>query len=57
MSVQRGKIIFTGSFLGFFIKSLSLMALSVLTVGIAFPYYVYWSCKYFVNNLEIEIES
>lgn len=48
------KIQFTGNFFEFFFISLLLLILSVITVGIATPYWVYWSSKYFFTNLEVE---
>ena len=55
MPASRGKIIFTGSFGEYFFTSLGLLVISVLTFGLALPYYVYWSFKYFFEHLEIEI--
>lgn len=48
------KITFTGSFGEYFIMSLGLLVLSVITCGIALPYWLYWSYKYFVTHLELE---
>jgi uncharacterized membrane protein YjgN (DUF898 family) len=48
------RIHFTGSFFEYFIMSLGLLVLSVITVGIALPYWVYWSYKYFFTKLEID---
>lgn len=48
------KIVFTGSFLNYFIKSLLIMGLVILTLGLALPYLVYWQMKYFFTHLEIE---
>jgi uncharacterized membrane protein YjgN (DUF898 family) len=45
------KVVFTGAFGEFFIISLGLLILSVITFGIAFPYWFYWSHKYFFTNL------
>lgn len=53
--MKKGKIIFTGHFMDYFIKSIGLFVLSILTLGILMPYWVYWQMKYFVDNLEIEI--
>ena len=47
------KITFTGGFGEYFIMSLGLLLLSVITFGIALPYWVYWSYKYFFTRLEI----
>ena len=46
---------FTGNFWEYFLISLGLGILSVLTAGILLPYWVYWSAKYFFDRLEIEI--
>ena len=48
------KITFTGGFGEYFIMSLGLLLLSVITLGIALPYWVYWSFKYFFTKLEID---
>lgn len=53
--VQRGRIIFTGNFVDYFIKSLLLLLLCVVTFGLAIPYYAYWTFKYFFTNMEIEL--
>jgi len=51
--MTKGKVVYTGSFIEFFFISLLLLLISVCTFGIAIPYYVYWTVKYFVDNLEI----
>jgi len=48
------KVTFTGSFGEYFLISLALLVLSVITFGIALPYLIYWSCQYFFTKLEIE---
>ena len=48
------QIKFTGGFGEYFIISLGLLVLSVITFGIALPYWVYWSYKYFFTRLEID---
>jgi uncharacterized membrane protein YjgN (DUF898 family) len=55
--MKKGKVLFTGHFVEYFFKSLFFIILSVITLGIMFPYYLYWSVKYFVDNLEIEIDE
>lgn len=55
--MKKGKVIFVGNFWDYFLKSLALMILSILTLGILLPYWAYWSFKYFFNNLEIELYS
>lgn len=47
------EIKFTGSFGEYFIMSLGLMLLSIITFGLATPYWMYWSLKYFFTRLEI----
>ncbi len=48
------KVTFTGSFGEYFLMSLGLLVLSVITLGIALPYWIYWSFQYFFTKLEIE---
>jgi uncharacterized membrane protein YjgN (DUF898 family) len=48
------QISFTGSFGEYFIMSLGLMLLSIITLGLAIPYWIYWSFKYFFSKLEID---
>jgi len=48
------KITFTGGFGEYFIISLGLMVLTTITFGLAFPYWIYWSFKYFFANLEVD---
>jgi len=47
------KINFTGSFGDYFLKSLGLLVLCVVTCGILLPYYAYWNMKYFFTRLEV----
>ena len=51
--IMNKKIKFTGSFGEYFIMSLGLMLLSIITFGLATPYWMYWSLKYFFTRLEI----
>ena len=53
--MRKGKIVFTGGFGEYFIMSLGLLFLSVITLGLAFPYWAYWSFKYFFTHLEVEM--
>ena len=53
--MQKGKIIFTGNFWEYFGLSIALLLLTVVTLGIALPFWVYWSFKYFFSKMEIEI--
>lgn len=48
------KIQFTGNFGEYFITSVGLLLLVAITGGLALPYYLYWSMKYFFTRLEIE---
>jgi len=48
------KITFTGGFGEYFIMSLGLLLLSVITFGLAFPYWTYWSFKYFFTRMELQ---
>ena len=52
---EKGKVVFVGNFWEFFAISIVLLVLSVVSFGIFLPYYIYWSGKYFFNNLEIEM--
>lgn len=49
-------MVFTGNFGDYFLKSLGLLILSIITLGLALPYWVYWSYKYFFTHLEIEFD-
>ena len=53
--MKRGKIVFTGNFWEYFGLSIALLVLTVVTFGLALPYWVYWSLKYFFTRMEIEI--
>jgi uncharacterized membrane protein YjgN (DUF898 family) len=57
ITVKKGKIIFTGSFGEYFIMSLGLFVLSVVTFGILLPYAIWWQAKYFFTHLEIEMQD
>lgn len=54
IGVLPRKFKFTGSFGEFFLYALGLLFLSVITAGIVFPYFVYWTNKYFFSNLELD---
>jgi uncharacterized membrane protein YjgN (DUF898 family) len=54
-SMTKGRILFTGSFGEFFLMSLGLLVLSVITFGLLIPYFIYWQYKYFVSHLEVEL--
>ena len=51
---MRRSIVFTGRFSDYFIKSLGLLLLSIITFGLATPYWIYWSTEYFFSRMEIE---
>lgn len=53
--MKKGKVIFKGHFGEYFVTSIGLLVLSVCTLGILFPYFFYWSFKYFFTHLELEI--
>lgn len=44
---------FTGSFGEYFIMSLGLFLLSIITFGLAFPYWIYWSYKFFFTRMQV----
>lgn len=46
------KIKYTGTFLDWFLWNLFLVFLTVVTLGIALPYMIYWNQKYFFEHLE-----
>ena len=53
--MKKGKIVFKGNFWEYFLISLGLLVLTVITFGILLPYYLYWNLKYFFTKLELEI--
>ena len=53
--MYRAKIVFTGNFWEYFIMSLGLLLLSIITFGLALPYAAYWGFKYFFQHLELEV--
>jgi uncharacterized membrane protein YjgN (DUF898 family) len=54
--MQKGKIIFTGHFIDYFLKCIGLTILTICTFGLFWPYFSYWKVKYLVSNLEIELD-
>ncbi len=52
--MARKKIYFTGNFWDYFIKTLVLVLLTLVTFGLLTPYLIWWQAKYFFNRLEIE---
>ncbi|MFM2207190.1 MAG: hypothetical protein RL213_1165 [Bacteroidota bacterium] len=48
------KIVFKGEFVEYFLMALGLCVLTLLTLGIALPYLIYWSNRYFFTKLEID---
>jgi uncharacterized membrane protein YjgN (DUF898 family) len=54
---MQGKIVFTGNFWDYFIKSFGLGILCVLTLGIMIPYVIYWQFKYFFTKMTIQFEQ
>ena len=55
--MTKGKIIFTGSFWEYFLTTIGLMVLSVVTAGIMLPFAIWWQAKYFFTHLEIEMQG
>jgi uncharacterized membrane protein YjgN (DUF898 family) len=55
--MKKGKIVFTGHFMEYFIMMIGLLVLSVITLGIASPYAIYWSFKYFFSHMEIQMSE
>jgi len=53
--MKKGKIIFKGHFIEYFIMSTVLLFLCMITLGLAIPYYCYWNFKYFFSKMELEI--
>ena len=48
------KLKFTGEGIAFVLINLGLALLSMITLGIAVPYWFYWNVKYIVNNIEVQ---
>ena len=44
---------FTGNFWTFSFAQIGLFVLSVLTLGIAIPFWIYWTNKYFFTRLKV----
>jgi uncharacterized membrane protein YjgN (DUF898 family) len=55
--MRKGKIVFTGHFMEYFIMTIGLIVLSIITFGLGLPYLVYWQAKYFFTRMEIHIED
>jgi uncharacterized membrane protein YjgN (DUF898 family) len=55
--MTKGNIVFTGSFWDYFLKSILLFLLCVVTLGIAIPYLIYWNFAYFFKHLEIVFQD
>lgn len=47
------RIHFEGSFIEYFLIAVGLVVVCFLTLGLALPYYFYWSLKYFFTKLRI----
>lgn len=47
------RIKFSGSFGEYFIMSIGLFLLSIITFGLATPYWAYWSFKYFFTRMRV----
>jgi uncharacterized membrane protein YjgN (DUF898 family) len=52
--MMKKKMNFTGSFGEYFLISLGLFVLSLVTLGLAFPYWLFWSFKYFFTKMDID---
>lgn len=50
---MRAKIHFDGSFFEYGLTMLGLILLTIVTLGLAFPYLLYWSIKYFFTQLSV----
>ena len=51
----KGKIVFKGDIVEYFIKTFLTMILIPLTFGLAFPYFIWWQVNYFIKHSEIKI--
>jgi uncharacterized membrane protein YjgN (DUF898 family) len=51
---MKKKMNFTGSFGEYFVISLGLLVLSLVTLGVALPYWLFWSFKYFFTKMDID---
>ncbi len=50
----KSKIVFVGNFWEYFFTSIALLVLTMITFGLLFPYWLYWSMKYFFSRMVIE---
>lgn len=48
------RIRFEGHFFEYFVISLGLLALSAITLGLALPFFFFWSSKYFFTRLTVD---
>ncbi len=48
------RIVFTGNFFEYALISIGLFLLTVVTLGLASPYWFYWSLKYFFTNMQLD---
>lgn len=55
--MKQGRVIFTGNFIEYCFWFVIFFILGFVTLGIFWAYLAYWSVKYFVSNLRIEIEE
>lgn len=53
----KGKVVFCGNFWEYFFTSIGLLVFSICTLGLLFPYWMYWSFKYFFTKLEIHFDN
>ena len=51
--MERLKLEFKGKFLEFFLVNIFLLIATTFTCGFLFPFYVWWTVKYFIENTEI----
>lgn len=51
------KVKFSGKLLEFYVFQLGLIILTIISFGLAAPYWIYWTLHYFFTHLEFEIKK
>ncbi len=54
--MKKGKLICDLNYMEIFLYLLGWTVLSVITFGIAIPFFVFWLIKYCLNSTKIELE-
>ena len=53
--IVRCRLLFSGSAWGFFAATLLFVLLSLVTLGLALPFWAYWTVRYFITRTGIEM--